>query len=90
MLKRRYTKSKTLSAAVSNLGLFQVSDFYWDPTDNCLRYDAPNVPDDWREREATESSDFGLGGSSLVVLSDDESDEFERIERNLSWFIRST
>jgi hypothetical protein len=42
---------------VSDLGLFQEFDFYWDPTDELLRFDAPTIPDDWPEGEATESMD---------------------------------
>ncbi|WP_433629404.1 hypothetical protein [Halomicrococcus sp. NG-SE-24] len=53
--------------AVDDLGLFQAFDFYWDPTDDRLRYDAPSVPDDWRERDATESFD-----SSTVSMIDAE------------------
>jgi hypothetical protein len=44
---------------VDDLGLFQAFDFYWDPTEDRLRFDAPAVPDDWRERDATESFDPG-------------------------------
>ncbi|SFP96047.1 MULTISPECIES: hypothetical protein [Halolamina] len=42
---------------VDDLDLFQAFDFYRDPTDDHLRYDAPTVPEDWREREVTESLD---------------------------------
>lgn len=42
---------------VTDLGLFQAFDFYWDPTEDRLRFAAPTIPDDWREREATESLD---------------------------------
>lgn len=45
--------------AVSDLGLFQAFDFYWDPTDERLRFEAPSVPDDWRQRDATASFDSG-------------------------------
>ena len=50
---------------VSDLGLFQAFDFYWDPDDDRLRFDAPTVPEDWRERDATESLD-----SSTVSMID--------------------
>ncbi|WP_369333253.1 hypothetical protein [Haloferax sp. Atlit-19N] len=50
---------------VSDLGLFQVFDFYWDPTEDRLRFDAPTIPNDWRERDATESLD-----SSTVSMID--------------------
>ncbi|RCU44506.1 hypothetical protein DU504_17405 [Haloplanus salinus] len=50
---------------VSDLGLFQAFDFYWDPTDDRLRFDVPTLPDDWRERDATESLD-----SSTVSMID--------------------
>lgn len=36
--------------AIDHLGLFQALDFYWNPDDEELQYDAPDVPDDWRER----------------------------------------
>lgn len=42
---------------VDTLGLFQAFDFYWHPTDDRLRVDAPSVPDDWRSREATAEVD---------------------------------
>ncbi|ELY65983.1 hypothetical protein [Natronococcus jeotgali] len=42
---------------VSDLGLFQAFDFYWDPTEDRLRFDAPTVSDDWQERDATASLD---------------------------------
>lgn len=40
---------------VSDLGLFQSFDFYWDPTEDRLRFDAPSIPDGWQERDETES-----------------------------------
>lgn len=52
---------------ISDLGLFQAFDFYWDPTEDRLRFDAPTISDDWRERNATESLD-----SSTVSLIDGE------------------
>lgn len=58
---------------VSDLGLFQAFDFYWDPTEDYLRFDAPTIPDDWREREATESLD-----SSTVSMIDNELDDLGR------------
>ena len=59
---------------VSDLGLFQAFDFYWDPTDDRLRVDAPSVPDDWRERPATESLD-----SSTVSTVDTELQDLGRV-----------
>jgi len=50
---------------VNDLGLFQELDFYWDPTEDRLRFDTPTMPDDWRERDATESLD-----SSTVSMID--------------------
>jgi hypothetical protein len=50
---------------VDELGLFQAFDFYWDPTDDRLRFDAPTMPDDWRERDATATLD-----SSTVSMID--------------------
>ncbi|MBX0294640.1 hypothetical protein [Haloarcula nitratireducens] len=52
---------------VSDLGLFRAFDFYWDPTEDRLRFDTPVIPDDWRERNATESLD-----SSTVSMIDGE------------------
>lgn len=51
--------------AVADLDLFRAFDFYWDPDDGRLRYDAPSVPDDWRDRDATASFD-----SSTVSMID--------------------
>jgi hypothetical protein len=58
---------------VSDLGLFQAFDFYWDPTEDRLRIDSPTIPDDWRERDATASLD-----SSTVSLIDNELDDLGR------------
>ncbi len=58
---------------VSDLGLFRAFDFYWDPTEDRLRFDAPTISDDWRERNATESLD-----SSTVSLIDNELDDLGR------------
>jgi len=58
--------------AVTELGLFQELDFYWDPADERLRDDAPAVPADWREREETadlDSSDVSLVRSELQDLA---------------------
>lgn len=41
--------------AVEDLGLFEEFDFYWDPTQDRLRADPPELPEDWAEREATAS-----------------------------------
>lgn len=59
---------------LSDLGLFQSFDFYWDPTEDRLRFDAPTVPDDWQEREVTESLD-----SSTVSMLDGELDDLGRV-----------
>ena len=58
---------------VSDLGLFQAFDFYWDPTEDRLRTDPPTIPDDWRKRDATESLN-----SSTVSLIDSELDDLGR------------
>jgi hypothetical protein len=58
---------------VSDLGLFQAFDFYWDPTEDRLRFDAPTIPDDWRERAATESL-----SSSTVSMIDGALDDLGR------------
>jgi hypothetical protein len=58
---------------VSDLGLFQAFDFYWDPTEDRLRSDAPTMSDDWREQDATASLD-----SSTVSMIDGELDDLGR------------
>jgi len=55
---------------VSDLGLFQAFDFYWGPTDDRLRFDAPTIPDDWRERDATESLDSSTDSMIDAALRD--------------------
>lgn len=52
---------------VDDLGLFKAFDFYWDPTEDGLRVDAPTVPDDWDQRPESESLD-----ESAVALIDRE------------------
>lgn len=42
---------------LDDLGLFQQLDFYRDPTDDRLHFDAPSIPDDWQERAETASLD---------------------------------
>nr|WP_256398697.1 hypothetical protein [Haloarchaeobius litoreus] len=59
---------------VDDLGLFQAFDFYWDPTEDRLRFDAPTVPDDWRELDATESL-----SSSTVSMIDGALDDLGRV-----------
>jgi len=63
---------------VGDLGLFQAFDFYWDPTEDRLRVDAPTVPDDWRERDATESLD-----SSTVSMIDSTLQDLGRAVREM-------
>jgi hypothetical protein len=63
---------------VSDLGLFQALDYYWDPTEDRLRFDAPTISDDWRERDATESFD-----SSTVSMIDNEVAELGRAVREV-------
>ena len=58
---------------VSDLGLFQAFDFYWDPAEDRLRFDAPTISDDWQERDATASLD-----SSTVSMIDGELDDLGR------------
>jgi len=38
-------------AIVSDLGLFQEFDFFWDDFADRVGYHAPGLPDDWRERD---------------------------------------
>jgi hypothetical protein len=59
--------------AVEDLGLFHEFDFYWDPTQDRLRADPPELPEDWAEREATaswNSSTVGAVESELQDLGD--------------------
>ena len=58
---------------VSDLDLFQAFDFYWDPAEDRLRFDAPTISDDWQERDATASLD-----SSTVSMIDGELDDLGR------------
>jgi len=55
---------------VDDLGLFQAFDFFRDPTDGRLRFDAPTMPDDWRERDATESLESGTVSMIDAALQD--------------------
>jgi len=59
--------------SVGDLGLFRAFDFYWDPVEDRIRTDAPTVPDDWRERDATASFD-----SSTVSLINAELQDLGR------------
>lgn len=56
--------------AIADLELFRALDFYWDPDDEMLRYDAPDVPDDWRER-APESLTSSSQASRVETELDD-------------------
>jgi hypothetical protein len=58
---------------VSGRGLCQAFDFYWDPTEDRLRFDAPTISNDWRERDTTEWLD-----SSTVSMIDGELDDLGR------------
>jgi hypothetical protein len=58
---------------VEDLGLFQAVDFYWDPTEDRLRFDAPRVADGSRERERTQSLD-----SSTVSTIENELEDLGR------------
>jgi len=68
---------------VADLNLFEEFDFYWDPTEDRLRSDSPTIPDDWRERAATESLD-----SSTVSLIDGElADLGETVQERLAGYL---
>jgi len=68
---------------VSDLGLFQAFDFYWDPTEDRLRFDAPLMSDAWRERDATESLD-----SSTASMIDDELEDLgEAVQEQLEGYL---
>lgn len=68
---------------VRDLGLFQAFDFYWDPTEDRLRFDAPTIPDDWRERDATESLDSSTVSRINVALRDLGRAVYEMLEHYL-------
>lgn len=55
-------------AAARELGLFRAFDFYWDPSDALLRFEAPSVPDDWRRRLDRDALDVTLVGAELQDL----------------------
>ena len=76
---REYTNlDEEHARIVSDRGLFQAFDFYWDPTEDRLRFDAPSVSDDRRERNATESLD-----SRAVSTIDGELDDLGRAVREV-------
>jgi hypothetical protein len=56
--------------AVADLGLFRDLDFYWDPVDETLRYDAPSVPGDWRERVSESLSSTSQASRVETELDD--------------------
>ena len=62
-----------LFRVVDDLGLFQAFDFYRDPTDGHLRFDAPTVPEDWHERDVSASLD-----SKSISLIDAELQDLAR------------
>jgi hypothetical protein len=55
---------------VGDLGLFRAFDFYWDPVDDRLRFDAPTLPDDWRSGDETASLDSGTASTVENELDD--------------------
>jgi hypothetical protein len=58
--------------AISDLGLFRAIDFYWDPTEDRLRFDVPEMPEDWRERDAIpalDSDDLATIDTALTDLA---------------------
>jgi len=65
---------------VSDLGLFREFDFYWDPTEDRLRFDIPAMPNDWRERDATESLDSSTVSMIDAALQDLGRAVYERLE----------
>lgn len=57
--------------AVEAAGLFRALDFYWHPTDEQLRTDVPQVPEEWRDQEAfadLDSSDVSYINAELQDL----------------------
>ncbi|MDZ7730841.1 MAG: hypothetical protein U5K37_08000 [Natrialbaceae archaeon] len=58
---------------VSDLGLFRAFDFYWDPTEDRLRFNSPTMPDDWQTEDVSDSFD-----SSTVSMIDGELAELGR------------
>ncbi|SEH58110.1 hypothetical protein SAMN05192561_10921 [Halopenitus malekzadehii] len=43
--------------SINDQRLFQAFDFYWDPSEDRLRFDAPRVPDEWQQEHPIESRD---------------------------------
>ncbi|WP_227015841.1 hypothetical protein [Haloarcula sp. JP-L23] len=71
---------------VDDLDLFQAFDFYRDPTDDHLRFDAPTVPEDWRERDVTES----LDSSSVSAINGELHDLGRAVHETLQNYLQRT
>jgi hypothetical protein len=71
--------------AAEDLGLFRAFDFYWDPVDDRLRFDSPRVPDDWRDRPATES----FTSSVVSMLNADLQDLGRTVQEVLEDYLES-
>ncbi|MEF8838668.1 MAG: hypothetical protein V5A18_04080 [Haloarculaceae archaeon] len=69
---------------VDDLGLFQAFDFYRDPTDDHLRYDAPRVPEDWREGDGPES----LDSSSVSAIEGELHDLGRAVHETLQEYLQ--
>jgi hypothetical protein len=68
---------------VDDLELFQAFDFYRDPTDEHLRFDAPTVPEDWRDREVSES----LDSSSVSAINSELQDLGRAVHETLQAYM---
>jgi hypothetical protein len=71
---------------VNDLDLFQAYDFYRDPTDDHLRFDAPTMPEDWRERNVTES----LDSSSVSAINGELQDLGRAVHERLQNYLQRT
>ena len=71
---------------VDDLDLFHAFDFYRDPTDKHLRFDAPTVPEDWRERDVTES----LDSSSVSTINGELHDLGRAVHETLQNYLQRT
>lgn len=71
---------------VDDLDLFQDFDFYRDSTDDHLRFDAPTVPEDWRERDVTES----LDSSTVSAINGELHDLGRAVHETLQNYLQRT
>jgi len=71
---------------INELDLFHAFDFYRDPTDDHLRFDAPTVPEDWHERDVAES----LDSSSVSNINGELHDLGRTVHETLQNYLQRT